>query len=499
MQLGLAAIVARVKRRGVWIIVAVVAVVIAALSWGAYSQARQFEALAKAGRTDVSAAMKSLNAQDMSGALASFQQAKAEFGQARDLLGPDWVQGVPWLGHQLVAANHLTTIGLEASSAGAEVTQLVSPAGQTVGKDRITQALASAGPHLDAALTSLTVIAARADSLSAEGLVPPLADAVQQVHGMLKPIEPLLTRSQALLTLERFVFSADHRFLLLSQNNTQLRPSGGFLGTYGVVSLGPSGFRLDRFEDVYKLPGARSDMPVPAGMGTRRVYFHLANWWLDFPTTGRTMVELWDTVTPPQPSIDGVIAIDLPTIRNLLEVFGPISVPEVNGQLTADNVFERLSNAVQVEYSGGQGDKGKKNAVISLSEAVMDHLLTLSDKEFAPILQALATSANEKHVQFFLTDSVAQAATVAVGWAGAIAPSDSITDVVAVANSVMRSPAKSNLGVSKKLSYDSRSTPTEARTPRWTWATRRASTILSARCRTASTTMFGCIEPQVRA
>lgn len=432
----------------------VLAAAIVVLTWWGFSRATQFQALATAGKSDASAALKSLESQNTASALASFQKAKSAFGQARELLGPTWLRGIPWLGTQLAGADDLTTIGFEGSSAGAEMTELLVGAASVDGGHGLNEVLSRAHPHLDAALTSLTVVAERSQRLSPNGLVPQLADAVGQVQKLLEPIQPLLSRSQAFLDLERYFFSTDHRFLLLSQNNAQLRPSGGFIGTYGLVSLGPSGFKLERFEDVYKLPGARSDMPVPEGMGTRAVYFHLANWWLDFPTTGKTMAELWDTIEPKQPEIEGVIAIDLPTIRNLLKVFGPISVPEVGGKLTAKNVFELLSYAVEVEKSGGQGEEGKKAAVVSFAGAVMKRLFTLSEEEFIPVMQALATSANEKHIQLYLKDASAQAAMVTAGWSGAIAPAADTTDVVAVANAVMRQPAKSNLGVAKQLDYD---------------------------------------------
>lgn len=441
------------KRRGVWIAAAVVAVALVALCWWGYGQVKQFEALAKAGKSDASAAVKSLEKADAAAALASFQRAGDEFGRARQLLGPAWLRDVPWLGRQVAAADELASIGAEGSSAGAHVAELLAQAGSVSGADRLGQLITAARPHLDAALVSMVSIHDRAAGLTTDGLVPQLADSVTELQNLLRPLDLVMGRSQALLDLERYLFSADHRFLVLAQNNAQLRPSGGFLGTYGLLTVGPSGFQLERFEDVYALPGARSDMPVPEGMRTRRVYFHLANWWVDFPTTGKTMTELWGTILPRQPGIDGVIAIDLPTIRNLLEVFGPITVPEVNGQLTADNVFERLSYAVEVTYSGGQSDAGKKDAVVSLAKAVMERLIGLSNDEFVPVMQALATSANEKHVQFYLTDSSAQSAMVAAGWSGAIAPSADTTDLVAVANAVMRRPAKSNLGVTKALDY----------------------------------------------
>ncbi|SPD85096.1 protein of unknown function [Micropruina glycogenica] len=180
--------------------------------------------MAKSGKADASAALKSLDAQDAASALASFQKAKDEFGQARELLGPGWLQSIPWVGRQLAAADDLTTIGFEGSSAGAEISTILVSVPSSSGSDRLTQVIRAAHPHLEAALQSVVSVNDRAEGLSDAALVPPLADAVREAQGILEPMRPLLGRAEALLELERYLFSADHRFLVLAQNNAQLRP-----------------------------------------------------------------------------------------------------------------------------------------------------------------------------------------------------------------------------------------------------------------------------------
>jgi hypothetical protein len=83
----------------------------------------------------------------------------------------------------------------------------------------------------------------------------------------------------------------------------------------------------------------------------------------------------------------------------------------------------------------------------------MERLTHLKQDEFSPVLSSLATSANEKHVQLYLTDADAQADIVASGWSGALAPPEGTTDLLAVSNAVIARPAKGNLGVDKSLAY----------------------------------------------
>lgn len=444
------------KRRGVWIAVAVVLVAVAAAGVFAFLQARQFESLARAGKADASAALKSLQANDASAALASFQKAQDEFGRARDLLGPEWLRGVPWLGRQLAAADDLATIGREGSAAGAHAAQLLVDAGSVTGNDRLSRLLTLARPHLDAALASLVVVAQREDGLSTDGLVPQLADAVTQVRGVMEPLRPVLDRSQSLLDLERHLFSADHSFLLVAQNSSELRPTGGFMGTFGLLRFGTGGFALEKFADVYTLPEHDTlDLSVPPGgwIEPHHLYFRNSNWSIDFPSSAKSMLALWQNLG--QPQVDGVVAIDIPVLQALLKVHGPITVPESSKVFTATTVMEQLNEVVQYDLSG-QGDRSKRKlAVVSLVGELFRWLTSLPPRQAVPILNALVRVADDKHVQVFLTDPAAEAALVTVGWSGALAVPEDATDLLAVCNALIM-PSKANIGVEKTLDYQVR-------------------------------------------
>ncbi len=432
---------------GAVVLVAVVALGILGLVW-----AQEFQSLARSGKADAVTGIKHLENKQAMAAVASFRKSKQEFGRAREQLGPDWLRGVPWLGRQLDVADDLATIGLGGAGAGAAAAELLSETEGGSGEDRLTQLVELARPHLDAVLVSLVAVAERSKGLTTDGLVPQLAEAVTEAKDELAPMRIVLQHAPALLDLERRLFSKQHRFLVLSQNSAQLRPTGGFPGAYGLVELGPDGFHLIRFADTYTLPRDTLDLPIPDGgqVNNRHFFMRNANAWLDFPTSATVIMQFWQNLE--QPEIDGIVAIDIPAIRDLLKVFGPISVPESEEPLTAKNVLEQLSYVVEVEHSG-KGYQGRKDAVVSLTKAVVERITNLSGEEFMPTMAALGNSANEKHIQLFFTDPAAQADIVAVGWSGGIDPPADTTDLVAVSNSVIALPAKANLGVSKSLDY----------------------------------------------
>jgi hypothetical protein len=443
-----------VKRWGWWVAGGVVVIGLVAFGVWGLQRANDFELLARAGKSDARAALHSLDSKQAPAALASFLKAKDEFGTARGLLGPDWVRGVPWLGHQVTAADTLATIGYEGSSAGAEMAKLLASADSASGDDRVNQVLRLSRPHLDAALVSLTTVTRLSADLGSDGLVPPLAGAVTELQAQLKPLAPLLQRSQSMLDLERYLFSAQHRFLLVSQNSAELRPTGGFMGTYGLVEFGPDGFVLTKFTDIYQLPRDTLNLPLPirGPVGYSHFSFRDSNWWIDFPTSAKVMNEFWQNLK--QPKVDGIIAIDIPTIRDLLKIYGPITVPESSLPLTADNVLEQLTYVIEFENGGPGTDRTlkKKQAALSFAAELLRQITHLSNDQFLPTMNALATSTNEKHVQLSFNDATAQAALLALGWGGAIDPPAGTTDLLAVSNGVIKA-SKANIGVTKTLDY----------------------------------------------
>lgn len=436
------------RHRGAWIAGAAVFVTVLAVGVWGIVRAQEFQSAAQAGKDAVAAGIKSLGDQQAEPARVSFEAGRANFARARDLLGPQWLRGVPLLGRQLDAASDLATIGVEGSTAGVAGAELLASTASLPEGNRLNALMKTAPVHLDAALDALVSVHQLSGTLTTEGLAPPLVEAVTDLKAKLAPLTLVLERSESLRTLERYVFSGRHRFLLVAQNSAELRPTGGFMGTYGMVDLGPDGIHLETFADVYTLPHKAMKPPLPAGRPTsyKYYYFHNSNWWIDFPTSAGQMMSFWSMLK--QPKVDGIIAIDMPLLQDLLRVYGPITVPESKTPITAENAMEQLHYVVE-----SQGlDPNRKNAVVSLATQLVTRVLTMDASQVRPTLDALTKAANEKHIQVYFTDTGVQSAMVDVGWSGAIAEPAGTTDLLAVANGVIK-PSKANMGVTKTLGY----------------------------------------------
>jgi hypothetical protein len=444
------------RTRIVIIIAAVVAACVLAAAFAAFSWATGLEGAARDGKAHAESGAQRLASQDATGAVSEFRAAAEAFSSARAMLGPDWLGGLarqlPWVGRQYGAVITLTSIGIDASNAGAELSLALQETSATPvpeGTSRLSALLRTGRARIDAALVLLADAADHIAELDEEGLDPRLLDAIRSLKDALRDVAPFLDRSRSLLTVERYLFSAPRRILVISQNSAELRPTGGFVGSYGILDVGPEGFTLEKYKDVYSLPDPPGRVtPPPGAKMTNDFSFRDANWWIDFPTSAKAMLGFWKTYR--QPTVDGIIALDVVAVRDLMEVTGPVHVASFEETFTAGNLLDRLIYLIEVK-SGG--DPNKKDVLVALANEVESRLLDSGASDLARSALALANAADQKHVQFYFNDAQVQAAVTGVGWSGSAEAPPGTTDLLAVSNAMTR-PGKVNIAMKKAVAYD---------------------------------------------
>jgi len=252
---------------------------------------------------------------------------------------------------------------------------------------------------------------------------------------------------------EVFGLSRDKRYLLVFQNNAELRASGGFLGSYALVDLRdgkirnlevPGGGSYDT-EAGFKLKVAA---PQPLWLVSPLWYFWDANWWPDWPTTAQNL--MWFYEKSDGPSVDGVISVTPTVMERLLEITGPIDLTAEYGlTIDANNFWETVQKITEQKNL----QKTNPAAVADLATTSRPVISTLPLKQgldvnaankpkkiigdlLAKILEVLPTKLNkdnllkiitvfeenmsEKQILFYFTDPNLEAEVAAHNWAGAI-------------------------------------------------------------------------------
>ena len=211
------------------------------------------------------------------------------------------------------------------------------------------------------------------------------------------------------------------KYLILFQNNMELRPTGGFIGSFAIISLDKGKLTEIVVNDVYSADGqlkGHVDPPEPirVHLGEGGWFLRDANWDPSFPDSALKIEWFLDKEIGTK--VDGVIAIDLEFIQKVLQVIGPINLVDFDKTITADNLY--VSTQDEVESDFFPGSIKKASFVTGLLNQLMIELESIKSDKYRLLLNAIYTSLEERHIQLFLHDLNAQESVNSLGYSGSI-------------------------------------------------------------------------------
>lgn len=212
---------------------------------------------------------------------------------------------------------------------------------------------------------------------------------------------------------------APRRYLVVFQNPNELRPTGGFMGSYAELDVYRG--EIERFEipggGTYDLQGellAQVIPPEPLTLVADRWEFQDSNWSPDFPTAAAKMNYFWSKSGGH--TVDGIIAVNATLVERLLEITGPIDIPELEKTISADNFIEETQKAVELEYDK---EENKPKKILSLlGPRLIAKLKDLSQTEYVRALASLSEAVSQKEVQIALFDPTEEQLAEQFGWNG---------------------------------------------------------------------------------
>ncbi|MDO8581674.1 MAG: DUF4012 domain-containing protein, partial [bacterium] len=267
-------------------------------------------------------------------------------------------------------------------------------------------------------------------------LLPPLEAAVQPLKEQLPRVQHSLAIALPLLDALPLVsgYPKAQRYLFLFQNNDELRPTGGFIGTYGILDLRDGEiqslftdniYRLDRLADREKRLRVVPPAPIKDHLNVKYWFLRDVNWSPDFPTTARQALEFYQKESRDPLPIDGVLAITPTVVVRLLELLGPITVGEA--QFTSKNLIDTLQFYVEKGYAEvGLPDIERKEIIATLTKEIMERLSTLSLTRIPDLLDIVEGAMRERHVLIYETNPALQSLVMNQQWDGRVrtAPND---------------------------------------------------------------------------
>lgn len=387
------------------------------------------------GRAALARAEAAISARDLTAARRDLVVARQAFARTRaeiDALGPvaAVARRVPVLGNQVKAVDTFASAGSELSQAGGTLVDaaeaIVHPPDGRLPVSAALDALRGTQRSLGPAVAAVARASDQVARLEGRFLIGPLARARDDLARRLPRIRARATAADhGLSALLAFAGdSGPKRYLFLSQNPDEVRPTGGFIGTYGVLTAAAGKLGLERYDAIENWVGTRPQADVPPAQVGPPFQYHdpplrrtLAdvNNLPDWPQAAQLAANLWRAGG--EAPVDGVISFTPGFMGAVLSVVGPVAVPAYDETVTAENLDQRLN--FYTHQAKPPPGTGRKDFVAVLAETVMRKLLDAPASQWEPLGRAMGQAFDAREAMAWSTDPLVASTLAERGWDGA--------------------------------------------------------------------------------
>lgn len=382
------------------------------------------------GMEQVSKALDQLIGADFSGASKSFADAKTSFSDASGSLGPvgntlaKGAQYIPFLskfssGQGLIeGAGHL-------SSAGESLTKLIAlmpgASGGAVSKDASFLTLVGQAETLsDSAQADLDAAQKALQRVNIDDVPEEKRATFQLVRDKLPAASAALAafREHSSLVRELLGQNGPRMYLFLFQNNDELRPTGGFIGSYGLLEVNNGRIKKFFVDGIFNPDGQlRTNIipPAPVRKISAAWSLHDSNWWPDFPTSAEKAISFYEKTGGP--TVDGVVTLTPTVIKDILKVTGPVEMPDYGVTIDSENFTPVIQEEVEVNYDRERNKP--KQILADLAPILLDRLFQTRDAaKLVSILDTMSSAMSQRQILLYSRNKDVESLISKAGWSG---------------------------------------------------------------------------------
>ena len=321
-------------------------------------------------------------------------------------------------------ATSLTDLGVEGYQASLPFMGVYEANTSDLNLAALTELLVQAQPQFSKAQDSFGAAQMAREDIDNACLSP-------YIHNLLiNKIDPLLILMGDALTvateLPRLLGSTSEgpkTYLLLVQNEDELRPTGGFITAAGSLLLENGQISGMNFEDSGELDNW--DKPYPVAPWQLRQYmnspvlvFRDANWSPDFPTSALYAEHLYSYVR--NHSVDGVIAFDQQMLVEILSALGPIELENAPYPIGPDNIISYMrSEKIRGEEDLDNPDWDNKDFINDIFVVLLTKIFG-GDVQWEILVDVLSNTLDEHHLLLQLDNPAMTSLLARQGWDGAV-------------------------------------------------------------------------------
>jgi hypothetical protein len=341
-------------------------------------------------------------------------------------------------------------------------------------EDRITfltQSIEGLLPHLDSIDSKVTEIDTLINQIDAnrypenfkgialQSTINQAKDAVSQAKKLISDGKPILSKTSWLLGKDKA-----RNYLVIFQNDGELRPSGGFWTAYTTIQVNNGKILPGTASNIYDLDDKiSSTTPAPRLIKSYHInvpYLNLrdSNLSPDFPTDAQVFLDGYYKAMGKKPQFDAVIALDTNVLVDIVKILGKLDTTVGTFTTDADPRCNGCPKIIyDLEWISGRPrnyiEKDRKGFMGPLMRALLANAMGSEKSKMAPLASAFFNNIYQKHIMFYFTDAEVQKAAVSANIAGQIVSTDANTDYFHL-NDANFASAKSNIFITQKIKHE---------------------------------------------
>jgi hypothetical protein len=236
-------------------------------------------------------------------------------------------------------------------------------------------------------------------------------------------------------------------YLLLVQNNDELRATGGFISAVGTLTLKDA--RIVELEFTDSTLFFRKDLSYPPAPPAMQRYMNIpllllrdANWSPDLPTTAKLVETIYRRESGRQ--VDGIVTLDLRAVELLITALEPLTIEGADVEVTGATVVEQLKALYSAPVGMAEGAssenfgawwKARKEFMPALAQSARTRLES-GQVDLVKLLVVAQRALSERAIQVWLNNPQAQTHFADLGWDGGLHPMPGV-DYVALVDTNM--------------------------------------------------------------
>ncbi len=406
----------------------------------------------------------SLKKQNIEQASADLDKTKGKLNQTQKSLDAiSFVKFIPILGMYYGDAQHLVKAGFYGLSAAEVLIDSVEPYADILGlkgkkgsfvagtaSQRIQTAVTTMGkitPHIDDIAVQIEGARKEIDAVDPNRypafiVGPKVKNGLSQLRQLVDQGATLISDARPLIKILPSLMGdqTERKYLVLFQNDKELRPTGGFITAYAVFRVESGVIHVDRSDDIYALDNGifgKPKAPAPILKYLPQVpllNLRDSNLSPDFITSMETFNSLYKKAAGYVP-VDGIIVLDTNVLVSTIKILddevyagGIRFTSKEDSRCDCPQVIYELERLISTPKSVdlkvttlAAVQAQRKDLIGTLLYAIMDKALKSSPKLYwGPLFQDMLGQVQQKHIMFDIYNKDAQSGIEALNAAGRI-------------------------------------------------------------------------------